>query len=119
VSSVFTNYFARSLNTEPPKQLWNNIVPTLRIVEELCDSFGQTCYINSSYRSRAYNAKVGGESNSLHMAFKALDISFPGVSPSTVSARLKKWRSEGKFSGGIGTYATFVHIDTRGYNATW
>jgi hypothetical protein len=107
-------------NSEPPKEKWNNIVPTLRIVEDLCDSFGTTCTITSSYRSPAYNASTPGAAKySLHLEFKALDISFPGVSASTVYARLKQWRDNGKWTGGLGSYPGFTHIDTRSYNTNW
>jgi N-acetylmuramoyl-L-alanine amidase len=94
-------------------------VPTLRIVEDLCDDFGVTCTITSSYRNPEYNAKVGGKPNSLHMTFKALDISFPGIAASTVYAKLVKWRANGKFTGGLGSYPGFTHIDTRNYNTNW
>jgi hypothetical protein len=121
----FTSYFNKISqggvrNSEPPKEKWNNIVPTLRIVEDLCDSFGVTCVINSSYRSPAYNASTPGAARySMHLEFKALDISFPGVRPSTVYARLKQWRDAGKWTGGLGSYPGFTHIDTRNYNTNW
>lgn len=130
----FTSYFNRISrvgvsNSEPPKEKWNNIVPTLRIVEDLCDSFGKTCEIYSSYRSPAYNASIPGAAKySLHLEFKALDIVFVTVvngkkildpTPSEVHARLKRWRDAGKWTGGLGSYPGFTHIDTRNYNTNW
>lgn len=58
---------------------------------------------------------------SQHMEFRALDIAFDGVSPQRVYDRLLEWRKAGKFTGGLGLYPSsgFVHIDTRGGNATW
>ena len=55
------------------------------------------------------------------MQFRALDISSParGVGPAKIFAELQKMRAEGLFKGGLGKYSTFVHVDTRGYNATW
>jgi uncharacterized protein YcbK (DUF882 family) len=53
------------------------------------------------------------------MTFKALDISFPGIAASTVYAKLVKWRANGKFTGGLGSYPGFTHIDTRNYNTNW
>jgi N-acetylmuramoyl-L-alanine amidase len=55
------------------------------------------------------------------MAFRALDIAFDGVSPQRVYDRLMEWRKAGRFTGGLGLYPSsgFVHIDTRGNNATW
>jgi len=34
-------------------------------------------------------------------------------------AEAKKMREEGLFRGGLGLYKTFIHLDTRGRNATW
>ena len=119
----FTSYFnvkrRGTRNSAPPKSKWTNIVPALRIVDDLRDYFGRPCVINSSYRSEAYNKSCGGASKSLHKEFKALDISFSAVRPHDVRDKLIEWRREGRFKGGVGRYNTFTHIDTRGYNATW
>jgi uncharacterized protein YcbK (DUF882 family) len=121
----FTGYFARERkgvkNSTPPRQLWKNIVPALRVVDELRASFGKPCRILSSYRSPAYNKAVGGAPLSQHKEFNALDIAFDGISPQRVYDRLLEWRRAGKFTGGLGLYPSsgFVHIDTRGRNATW
>ena len=121
----FTSYFARERkgvkNSLPPRRLWKNIVPALRIVDELRESLGKRCRILSSYRSPAYNKAVGGAPLSQHLDFNALDIAFDGVSPQQVYDRLLAWRKAGKFTGGLGLYPSsgFVHIDTRGRNSTW
>ena len=124
-AAEFTNYFARERkgvkNSLPPRSMWKNIVPALHIVDELRDSFGKSCTILSSYRSPGYNKAVGGASSSQHLEFTALDITFDGISPQRVYDRLLEWRKAGKFTGGLGLYPSsgFVHIDTRGRNATW
>jgi uncharacterized protein YcbK (DUF882 family) len=121
----FTSYFARERkgvkNSLPSRRIWKNIVPALRIVDELRASFGKPCRILSSYRSPDYNKAVGGASSSQHLEFTALDIAFDGISPQRVYDRLLEWRKAGKFTGGLGIYPSsgFVHIDTRGRNATW
>lgn len=121
----FTRYFEAErrgvTNSTPPKKLWKNLVPTLRVVDELRASFGKPCRILSSYRSPAYNRRVGGVALSQHLQFNALDIAIKGVSAKRVYERLLQWRQEGRFTGGIGYYPSsgFVHIDTRGRNATW
>ena len=121
----FTDYFEKARNgvknSPPPRKLWKKVVPTLRIVDDLRDSFGKPCTILSSYRSPDYNRKVGGATHSQHLGFTALDISIKGVSAKRVYERLLKWRQEGRFTGGLGYYPStgFVHIDTRGRNATW
>lgn len=121
----FTRYFGAVRkavkNSPPPKKLWKNLVPTLRVVDDLRESFGKPCTVLSSYRSPAYNRRVGGASRSQHLEFNALDITIKGVSAKRVYERLLQWSSEGRFKGGIGYYPSsgFVHIDTRGRNATW
>ena len=121
----FTRYFSAvrkgTKNSEPQKKLWKNLVPTLRVVDELRASFGKPCTILSSYRSPDYNRTVGGAALSQHLQFNALDIAFDGVSAKRVYDRLLQWRQEGRFVGGLGLYPSsgFVHIDTRGRNATW
>lgn len=119
----FVDYFSRVRNgvknSEPPSHLWPNIVPTIRLVEKLKETLGGNITVNSSYRSPAYNAAIGGASGGYHLTFQALDIHVDGVSPATVFATLKSWRNQGIFRGGLGTYSTFTHVDTRGSNATW
>ena len=124
-ASEFESYFAAQrkgvTNSPPPQRLWKNIVPALRIVDELRESLGKPCRILSSYRSADYNKTVGGVPLSQHRNFTALDISFNGVSPKKVYDRLLEWRKAGRFVGGVGIYpsAGFVHIDTRARNSTW
>ena len=124
-ASEFESYFVAQrrgvTNSVPPQRLWKNIVPTLRIVDDLRESFGKPCTILSSYRSSDYNKAVGGVGLSQHMEFRALDIAFDGVTSKQVYDRLIEWRKAGKFVGGLGIYPTsgFVHVDTRGSNTTW
>ena len=55
------------------------------------------------------------------MAFRAIDFMVEGNSRPTDWARaLRSMRDdEGLFKGGVGLYASFVHLDTRGTNADW
>jgi lysozyme len=41
------------------------------------------------------------------------------LSPPQWHAIAQQLRGEGLFSGGIGLYGSFVHVDVRGYNADW
>lgn len=77
-------------------------------------------YILSGYRSPAYNARVGGEKASKHMLGQAADISVPGVRPSKVYGLADHLQRDGSVPlGGLGKYATFVHLDIRGDIARW
>lgn len=106
-------------NSQPPRSIWPNIVPTLRILDDLRDHFGKPLELSSTYRSPSYNKAIDGASKSQHVEFKAVDFTVSGVSPSKVFSTLKSWQSSGKIKGGIGKYNTFTHFDTRSYNATW
>ena len=106
-------------NCLPPKSLWANIKPVLRVADEMAKRLGAPpVRINSAYRSLAYNTRIGGAKSSQHLRNCALDLKFAcGSSKASLVAR--QLREEGFFSGGIGIYSGFVHIDTRGTNETW
>lgn len=129
----FTSYFSavrRGVkNSEPPRYLWHRIVPTLRLADRLREHLGKPLIITSSYRSPAYNRAVGSSNppdprallgyGSQHPRFTALDIYCKGLRPRTLYQTLLAWRRTGEWQGGLGRYSSFVHIDTRPYNATW
>jgi len=120
----FTSYFKVTrrgvTNREPPPEMWGNIVKTLKVVDDLREHLGRPLVLLSSYRSPEYNRAIGDAApKSLHLQFRALDIAVAGKSPAEVFQVLKAWRAAGRFRGGLGLYRTFVHIDTRGSNATW
>jgi uncharacterized protein YcbK (DUF882 family) len=105
------------LNTEPPKELWDNIYNTLIVADKARNKFGKPLKIVSAYRSPKYNKAIGGEKKSHHMKFNALDLRTSA--PRTLHKILLEMRNKGEFKGGLGLYKTFVHVDTRGYNADW
>jgi hypothetical protein len=105
-------------NTYPPRDLWRNIGPTARVLDELRKALGAPIRTLSVYRSPAYNACIRDAApNSPHMKFMAVDFSCSdGKSPVHWARQLKAIRDAGVFRGGIGVYETFVHVDTRGTN---
>ncbi len=73
---------------------------------------GQELTVISGYRSRAYNDQLrrqgrGVARNSLHTQARAIDIAVDGVAPRKLARLAKSLRS-----GGVGTYRSFVHLDT-------
>lgn len=108
---------SNGLNTEPPEELWNNIYSTIKIADQARDKHGKPIKIASAYRSPAYNKAIGGEKKSYHMKFNALDLRTSA--PKSLHRILTEMRNRGLFKGGLGLYKTFVHVDTRGYNADW
>lgn len=107
-------------NTNPPEELWENIIPTIRILDELRYTIGAPIILTSVYRSPAYNRTLGGKTKSMHIQFNAVDFVVRDRStPTDWAAILKMMRAEGRFRGGIGVYSSYVHLDTRGRNADW
>ena len=107
-------------NSIPPKKLWKQIGPTLKVVDKLCDEIGLPIKeLLSVYRSPEYNKAVRGNKGSYHMSNQALDVTFCKTSPYRVAHAARRLRADKVFKGGIGRYSGFVHIDTRGKNADW
>lgn len=107
-------------NSLPPKSMWKHMAPTLKVVDRVASELDSPVReIVSAYRSPAYNARCpGARRGSWHQANVAIDVRF-AARPSTVSSIARQLRGGGKFSGGIGRYSNFTHIDTRGENADW
>lgn len=110
----------RLWNKIPPRSLWRQMVPTLRVVDRVAMELGQPVgEIVSAYRSPAYNATcAGAKRGSWHQANVAVDVKF-SASPSSVAGAARSLRSRGLFRGGVGRYRSFTHIDTRGQNVDW
>lgn len=104
----------------PPEHLWRNMVATTRVADEIRRRLGVSLHtVTSAYRSPQYNAKCPGASKySQHMRNCALDLVY-SCPPRKVFEVADQLRKEGFFKGGVGLYSNFVHIDTRGRNATW
>lgn len=107
-------------NGIPPKAMWPRIVPTLRAVDRVAAELNLPVKeIISAYRAPAYNALCpGAKSGSWHQANFAVDVTFP-TNASTVTAVTRNLRDRGLFKGGVGSYPTFTHVDTRGVNINW
>lgn len=107
-------------NTPPPRSMWKNIVPALRVADRIAAELrSPVVEIVSAYRSPSYNARCpGAKRESMHTRNLALDLKF-SVSPRTVAAMAERLRDKRYFKGGIGRYSGFTHIDTRGENVDW
>lgn len=77
-----------------------------------------TIVINSGYRTRSWNKRIGGASRSEHVTGRAVDfiVRDPGkgiVSPLKVYNDLNTGVILGRtHRGGLGSYRTFTHIDS-------
>ena len=58
----------------PPRELWPNIVPALRLVRTHVEPAVGKVSVHSSYRTPELNTCAGGASRSRHLRFEALDL---------------------------------------------
>lgn len=115
-NSHYASGKAQGKNGLPPKRLRCRLVPVLRAADEARERLGSSIIILSAYRAPAYNKAIGGASRSRHMECDALDLAAPKTSSTRLRTVLRQLREEGYFTGGIGKYPSFVHIDNRGHN---
>ena len=88
----------------------------VNVLQKIRTHFGKSVTITSAYRTPTHNKAVGGQAYSQHLYGRAADIKVKGIAPKTVA---KYAETLLKNKGGIGTYATFTHIDTRATKARW
>jgi hypothetical protein len=107
-------------NRLPPKQWWTRMGYTVRVIDRIAVYMNMPVEeVVSAYRCPIYNAQCeGAKVGSWHQANVAVDVKFP-VSAHTVTATTRNLRDRGLFKGGVGSYPTFTHIDTRGTNINW
>lgn len=88
----------------------------VNVLQKIRNHFGKSVTITSAYRTPGKNKAVGGQVYSQHLYGRAADIKVKGVAPKKVAAYAETLL---KNRGGIGTYSTFTHIDTRSTKARW
>jgi hypothetical protein len=108
---------AYGLNSQPPDALLGKIVPAALVADAARRRLGRATRVASCWRNAAYNRAVRGVANSTHRQFIAMDLATS--KPAELYEILLELRRRGEFAGGLGLYKTFVHLDTRGTNATW
>lgn len=112
----------------PPQKYWQNIIPSLQLVEKLqLNGFFQRYEVTSSFRNPDMNSCVRGASRSKHLYNYAVDfqVQDADLKQPEQRAKLQKslcefWKKEGKrYKMGLGIYQdNRFHIDLQGYR-TW
>ena len=87
----------------------------VRRLQKMREEIGQPLIVNSGYRCPEHNRAVGGAADSQHLYGRAADVSCPSI----VIGRLHTIAEKYFPDGGVGKYAGFVHVDTRGTTARW
>ncbi|MGE5432377.1 MAG: D-Ala-D-Ala carboxypeptidase family metallohydrolase [Syntrophomonadaceae bacterium] len=113
----------------PPASLYENVIPSLCIIQKIRSAISVPIVIHSAYRDPLYNARVHGAKCSLHLEFNALDFSPLSFTPLQIrnlclDIALGKFNLEMDLKDhhifvnpgvmGLGLYPTFIHLDTRG-----
>ena len=105
-----------------PRDLWSNIVPTLRLVRDhLVPPLG-SLEVVSAYRTALYNGQAGGARASKHLGFHAVDLipHRPIARDELVQHVKGVWLRVGKSTNmGLGFYGGIrFHVDTFAFR-TW
>ncbi|MGE0200351.1 MAG: YcbK family protein [Candidatus Melainabacteria bacterium] len=97
----------------PGEEVLRNLHLLAQRLQVVRDLLNRPVHINSGYRNPEHNAAVGGARNSYHLLGMAADVVIAGMPARAVQAFLKHW------SGGLGAYAGFTHLDIRPERARW
>ena len=112
-TNFFLSEFLHPGDEYPADWILYNIYYLANRLQVLRDLLGKPIHINSGYRSPAHNKAINGASDSFHLKGMAADIVVPGMTAAEVQKFLKNW------SGGLGSYKDFTHIDIRANKARW
>lgn len=110
--------FACKDGTPVPREYRDRVVKLAWGLEKMRDILGGSIGVLSGYRTPAYNAKIGGASQSQHIQARAADL----VVGKWGQSRLVEAAEQVDvfYNGGIGVYPSGgVHVDVRGYKARW
>lgn len=106
--------------TKVPADLMPNVRELAENLQVLRDEIGEPVHINSAYRTKAYNKKVGGVPSSQHIKAKAADITAKSYTPKQLAAVVERLiKAKKLWFGGLGVYPGFIHVDTRKNKARW
>lgn len=123
IGTYFNDYeFACSCHRHATDAQGHNILDNtidkrlVDVLDAIRERIGQPIYINSGYRCPAHNAEVGGVPNSQHVEGTAADITYDGIDVDYLAQVAKECGADG-----VGRYycQDFVHVDVRGYDASW
>jgi uncharacterized protein YcbK (DUF882 family) len=106
---------------EIPESILLNIIPTIKVLDEIREWYGFPIILNCTYRDKDHNKRVKGEKNSLHLSFNAIDFTINNKNSLQVIYNHLNFQDSIRHfsflpktgSMGLGLYDTFIHIDTR------
>lgn len=97
-----------------PIELMHNLHKLATNIQIIRDNLDAPITINSGYRTKSHNKKVGGASKSYHLTADAGDLKQNKETPLQLYKRIERLINDGLIhDGGLILYNTFVHYDTR------
>ncbi|MDX2084689.1 MAG: D-Ala-D-Ala carboxypeptidase family metallohydrolase [Candidatus Melainabacteria bacterium] len=105
--------FVQADTPMPAPWILDNLYRLAHRLQVVRDVINRPMHITSGYRTREHNRQVGGTPNSLHMSGMAADVVVPGMPAAALQKILRHW------SGGMGEYTHFTHLDIRSHRARW
>lgn len=98
----------------PAQWIESRLRPHAKELEIIRARAGSPIIISSGYRTPEYNRKIGGARNSQHVEGRATDFTIRGWTPLALKELVLDLHRQGLIViGGVGLYATFLHVDTR------
>lgn len=95
-----------------PAAYYENAKAICARADKLREKAGHPLVVNCGYRTPEHNKKVGGAPKSQHLTASALDLRCHEVSARELADIYEQLIRDGLVpDGGLGRYATFVHID--------
>ena len=108
---------------EMPSEVLANIKIVAINLQILRDYIEVPITVNSAYRCKEHNTRIGGAANSQHILGKASDIVVKGFTPDEVFDIVQNLRRNPMVKGvifqGLGRYNTFLHVDIRKNYRVW
>lgn len=101
-----------------PDEYVKNVIVLAWILQKIRTRISQPIFINSGYRTPAYNKKINGSLGSYHLTASAVDFFAPAMSAQQLYYNIVALMLDGSIPQcGIGIYDNFIHLDIRGnYN---
>lgn len=112
--------FACKDGSAVPDEYYDNCLKLAENLQALRDFLGVPIFVVSGYRTKEYNAKVGGAPKSQHLYAKAADIRCKEYGAKYIYGMIEVMIEKGLMhNGGLGIYNGFVHYDIRDKFARW
>ena len=105
---------------EMPESVLMEVKKLANQLQIIRDFIQQPIYINSGYRCKEHNAKIGGVKNSKHILGQAADMRVDNVSPEDLYEAIENLiKFNHIFEGGLGIYKTWIHYDIKLTRSRW